>query len=397
VWNTFGRFLVVCALAAPLFAQTLDDILAKVCPPLTRVLLAERDLVIVDALAKHYRQFEWSPAKARAEGTFAPESYARHAVPSLAAKQVVLLETIAVDARFHSSLRIELQRHGVPQELQTELVRALGERNAKSVRVEDAGKSVIGMDCKELMSAAFGGVARRSASELANASVAISFSLPAYDASGAHAIVLAVNDLEYRLEGKGTMEVAFFDRLQSQWTLRWHSEASPGDPSVEQEALGDEDVAIYQAVLTALRAERTLGVAPIRVVNQTRGVPSWAVRRPGGPAVLEGHASATDDLLKRNVQSIYIGRMKPISGVELVQREVLDHLDNASALGTAGAAVMFSLPGYADAKTAVVRYNLVFRAGKGTEHGEETVLVQKRENGWHVTRRDYERNMRSVE
>lgn len=387
--------IALCALASSLPAETLEDRLEQICPALRTVQLSTREQEVLQAVAAHYRKFEWSPEEARSSGTFAVASLARHAVRSFRAPSVVMFETIPYDRAMAPGVTLELQRHGVPAAARTELLENLKSRNEASVRVAAAQWDLVGIDCQELMRSLFAGARPRF--DATNAATAISFTLPVFTSDGEYALILAVNDLEYRLEGKGEMEVIVLRRGGAGFSIFSHSTLTPRAAGAREERVSDTDVAVFGAVIDALRQAHRLGQSRLRIVNQTRGLAPWDTSPPLAPELLVNAGEAAADLRKRNSGDVFLGERLSGPSIEIVQREVMGALVASTALGSAGAAVMFSLPGYSGDGRACAVYRLVLRAGKGTEDGTEVAIVRRTGAGWRVEARQYRRSSRSVD
>lgn len=381
---TFACVVAICRHAAGQ-AMTADDLLAKLCPETKSHRLAGDDLAILQTVAAHFRQFEWSP---RRDGTYAHVTVARHAVPALKSPQVLLRNTIRYWPHFDSALRVELERHAVTEPVAVALSKGLRLRNADGVALDASGSGLVALSCRELFSMAYTGASPPSG-DFKNASRAISISLPAYDEKRTTALLLAVSSLEYALEGK--MEDLELILLRAEkpgaWRIEWHADIADSvrPDSSPAAAATTDDYAVFDGVLAYL------GQGCIAVVNQTRTGPLPTARDMAPQDLVAGGASAIDDLGSRSTSSAYIGKYAPRRGAALVHREVLE----APATGQkpeCSRVIHFSLPGYGAGSAAVV-YTLRREAPDGIETGEGWALLKRTADGWRVDKHAFERWM----
>lgn len=392
--------VLLAALTLPSAAQpsTEDDLLGKLCPARTPYTLDAAETAILNAVAAHYRRIEWSSEQARKEGTFIAASGARHAVPSLASPQVLLLDAIVLPLGIEAALQIELQRHGVAPDLAATLRQSLGARNQTALALQPPKTALLPLSCRELWGMAFGGAAPPKG-DFKNISKAIAIALPAFDASRKTALLLSINDLEYVFEGKTEdLELTLLRAgADGTWQIDWHTDLEglrgPRDatPPASGARATAEDYAVFDAVLSHLGQSRFQGAPCIAVVNQTRHAQEYL---PGARPELEKllTSPAAIDLRNRGAASAYLGAYAPKRAIKLVQREAL--FGRAEDFQGCTGAIRFSLPGYA-ATAAVIDYTVITVTSEVVEQGESLALLTKTESGWRVASDTYHWQMRS--
>lgn len=391
-----GTIALLAVLALPATAQPFsqDDLLAKLCPAWAPYTLDADETAILNVVATHYRRFEWSSARAREEGTFIAASSARHAVPSLASAQVLLLNTMRLPPELGAAWQVEFQRHGVAPELAAALSGGLRSRNQTPLTLHSPNSNLLPLSCRELMSMAYAGAAPPKG-DFKNVSRAISIALPAFDASRKKALLLSVNDLESVLEGiTEDLELTLLHTAANgTWQIEWHTDLERTNGSGDLTRVTAEDYSVFDAVLAHLAQSRFQGAPCVAVVNQTRGAPDPPPGiRPAMDKLLE--SSAASDLRNRSTASVYIGTYAPKRAVKLVQREALGLTRENDLQGCTGA-VRFSLPGYAET-AAVIGYTLITVTGDGDEQGEGLALLTRTESGWRVTSDSYDWQVKTL-
>jgi hypothetical protein len=309
---------LLAALVLPAAAQpsAQDDLLGKLCPARTAYTLDAAETAVLNAVATHYRHIEWSPAKARKEGTFAAASVARHAVPSLASPQVLLLDTMLVAPAIDAALQVELQRHGVASDLAAALIGGLRSRNQTALALRPPKTALLPLSCRELLGMAYTGAAPPKG-DYKNISRAISIALPAFDASRKTALLLSINNLEYVLKGKtGDLELTLLRAAaDGAWQIEWHTDLEglrgrrDVSAPVADARASAEDYAVFDAVLSHLGQSRFRGAPCVAVVNQTRNAPEHP---PGTRPEMEKLLAslAATDLRNRSAASAYTAPMR---------------------------------------------------------------------------------------
>jgi hypothetical protein len=383
-------FAIACSFSVAGQSAKTDDLFARLCPENKKYALDSTESAVLQAVAGHFKRFEWSPEAARAEGTFADAELARHAVPALKAPQVIFLNAIRYQPAFDAALNVELERHGVPADLAATLKEGLRERNADAVTLDIARSRTgfVPLSCRDFYLTAFGGPSPPSA-DLRNASRAISVSLPAFDNTRTSALLLAVSSSEYASEGKlEDMELILLRKKQSgSWDIAWHTgvAGSMQRGSSVAEAAKPEDYAVFDAMLSYLRAGS--GGAPCTaVVNQTRTGP---LPSPRALAPKDINVPALEDLGRRSASSVFIGRFSSRHAVKLVQREAMNSF-NPGQKPECSRGIQFTLPGYGSG-TAVVVYSIQSVVSEGFESDEGWALLRKTGDAWRVDKHAYQR------
>lgn len=368
--------MIFVVLALWLQVPNLDELLAKTCDGRTPHAATADEKAIIAVVAQHYRKAETSVEDRRRRDYIVTADYARHAVASQKAPQVFFLDSLTLPVVPEASLRLEMQRHGVPGALADRLIAQLKKQNAARVEWSRPDK-LIPISCREM----YGLSLMRpppAGRDFTNLATALAFALPAFDDAKQYAAVLSINDIEAFLKGKwGNLELSLLKRVGAgKWQQEWDTPLSfrRGDPAAPAETLRPSDSAIFDAVLARLG-----GTA--RVVNQTRGVPMFDSNLATFPA------AAVADLRSRGNASIYLGSYAPPRG-QLVQRETADLLVAAREPGSGPATVWFALPGY-DGDTAVAVYTITRRNDRGWEQGVVTALLERTGGVWRVQRDDF--------
>jgi hypothetical protein len=383
---------LLATVAAPACAaQTGADeaLLSKMCPLLPSHSLSSDEVRVVSEVLRHYRQAEWDAVQARKAGTFAHSDFARHAVSALRSPQVLLLETIAHKPWFDIVLSVEFQRHAIPVETAHTLLDALRSRNAEPYTLQlPELHGVIGLSCRDRMSAMYGG--KRLKGDFTNAATAVAISRPVFANDRKTALVLAVND---RGPHRANFEELEFILLRAvgddKWTIASHSNTGGAYQPQAADApttVTSDDYRVFDAVLGHLRTGRFSKQNCVAVVNQTRTTVG-----PGHREITDASPSAATNRARRSVVSMYLGGYTPRSPGKLVQREEVAQVGQKERSRCDGA-IGFTLPGY-DAAQAIVHYWLQTSTGAGVEFGTGWALLRRFDNGWRVDRDSYQRSL----
>lgn len=383
--------LWLCAFTLIGHAQTVDDILAKTCPPRMTHALDADETAILEALAKHYRQHEWSSEQARKEGTFAHVTYARHSVPALKAPQFVSLTTMPLQF-VEAPLNVELQRHEVPQALADALRNSLRARNSApvSLRLRDDA-SVRPLSCRDLYTLAFSAT-KPPDGDYRNLAKTIVITLPAFDPSRTTALIASVNDLEYAFEGKlEDVELTLLRKSAAKgWRIEWDAaigsqismNSAPAAPATPA------DYAVFDALLAHLDRPGC-----VFVVNQTLPTPVGPLEGAIPREIFSAAEDAARDMAKRSAASVYIGKTyAPQRSVKFIQREAIELLQSQS-LSPCKTAIRFYRPGYSGPDTAVAGFTLQTLTESGIDVGQGWAIVKRTGKSWRVDKYSYQRWM----
>ncbi len=368
--------------------RTLEELRARLCPPLETHLLDADEKKIVVAIAEHYRKYEWT----REQG-FVEASTGRHAVASLKSPSVFVDRSLPVAVIREHGIEVKLQSHGVAPTIAAELLASMRANNAAYKTFDTTGLSLVPFHCDD-----FASLMMRAplppGRDMTNAGTAISMSVPAFDAARTHALVLSVNDLEWLLgHGVREMELSLLTKSNDKWVVTWHTViggwARGREEKMHETPVTADDRAVFDAMLARLVTARIPRGQCVRIINESRNhdaeeiasADTWTKR--GG-----GIAEAFQDMATRSPE--FIGDYKPRVRSELVATDVTEN-QPSNRLGSCGGVVSLTLPGFSrDRDTAVSIYWIDYATDAGTEIGDGTMLLRRNGTTWEVAEDNYQ-------
>ena len=367
--------------------RTPEELRARLCPPLETHVLDADEKKIAIAIAEHYRKYEWT----RDKGAIVA-SAGRHAVASLKSPSVFVDRSLAEATVFEHGIKVKLESHGVAPAMAAELLTAMRTNNAAYKTFDTTGLPLVPFHCDD-----FAALMTREAPahgrDLTNAGTAVSMSVPAFDATRTHALVLSLNSLGWLLgHDIRQMELSLLTKSGERWVVTWHvligGWARGREEKTRETAVTADDRAVFDAMLGRLASARIARGRCVRVINESRNhdaeeiaiKATWTKR--GGDI-----AEAFQDMLTRSAESI--ADYKPRVRSELVTEDVLED-ERANRLGTCGGVVNLTLPGFSrNRDTALSIYWIDFSTDAGTEMGTGTMLLRRKGATWDVAEDNY--------
>ena len=261
------RSIIILVLACAAQEQTLQDIVSKACPQNAVYALTSDEAAILNAVAAHYRKYQWSVEEARRTNTFVWADFARHAVPSQSAPQVLYLTTMPfAPSLFDPGVRFEMLRHGVDEQLATALINDLHARNQRPTDIKPV-QPFVSFTCADLIASIAGRPPTNG--NMRNAPKMISWMLPAFDSARSHALVLSSNEAEFLLGNEAdSLEAVMLERNGTSWRIAWHSGVATRINTRVAPATSI-DFALFDAVLAHLDNTKRIDPAKcVRVVNE---------------------------------------------------------------------------------------------------------------------------------
>ena len=374
-----------------LFLATQTELRARLCAPLeTHVLDADEKKIVV-AIAEHYRKYEWT----RDQGAVVA-GVGRHAVASLKSPSVFVDRSLPVTLVVEHGIKVKLQAHGVAPAIATELLASMRTNSAAYKTFDTTGLPLVPFHCDD-----FASLIMREAPapgrDLKNAGTAISMSVPAFDATRTHALVLSLNDLEWLLgHGIRQMELSLLTKSNDKWVVTWHTLiggwARGREEKTRESAVTADDRAVFDAMLGRLTTARIARGRCVRVINESRNHGAEEIATAGTWTKRGGDiAEAFQDMLTRSAE--YIGDYKPPRS-ELVTEDVIED-ERSNPIGSCGGVVSLTLPGFSRNRDAAISiYWIDYATDAGTEMGTGTMLLRRKGTTWDVAEDNYDWGVR---
>lgn len=379
--------LFMFLLAAQPTAKSPEEITAKLCPPTETHKLDADEKQIVLAIAEHYRKYQWT----RSDG-FVEASVGRHTVRSRKSPSVFVERSVPLAPFFEHGMKVKLEAHGIEPALAAELLASTTAANRSYKSFDASDLPLVIFHCSDFV----GLLGRQppSGRDMTNVDTAISMSVPAFDKTRTHALVLSLNDLQWLMgHGIDQTELLLLTKNNDRWVLTWHTLIGGwAQRDTHETPVTQDDHAVFNAMVARLAATRVTGGRCIRVVNESRLHDAEEISITGKWTKRGGDiAEAFHDMLTR--ASEYIGGYKPPGRSELVSDDLLQG-ERDKRFGSCGAVVRLTLPGFSQSReTAVAMYGIGFLTGEGIEWGEGTMLLRRKGKSWLVTEDAYDREM----
>ncbi|HEX7139230.1 MAG TPA: hypothetical protein VF219_15355, partial [Vicinamibacterales bacterium] len=287
------------------------------------------------------------------------------------------------------SVKAKLAAHGADPALIAQLFASMRAGSGTSKVIDVSGLPLVPFHCSD-----FAGLMVNQplspGRDMTNAGKAISMSIPAFDATRTHALVLSVNDVNWLLgHSVDETELSLLSKKDGRWAMTWHSPIRGwAQRNVHETPVTHDDHAVFDAMLARLAATKITGDRCIRVANESRVHDALEISTTGKWTKRGGDiAEAFQEMLTRG--SEYIGEYKPRVRAELVVDDVL-HGEHDQRFGSCGAVVTLTLPGFSrNRETAVAPYYIGFLTTKGVEWGDGTMLLRRNGGMWSVAEDDY--------